>query len=407
MHDPTARRHRGGRPIPAALLATVTLAALAAPTHSTLGAQGAARPTTPDSAAYVTRLGNDTLAVERFVRTPGRIEAEVLLRTPTTSRTRYVMELDDAGNMTRMEAVTVDPVSGAAAAPARGQTIERRDDSLVVTTTGAEGAGTRVIAAPRGTMPFIDMVHWPYEVALLRDRAGLARKELPLLSGCSVQQFGLEARGADSVVITHPFRGSMVAKVDARGRILGLDAAGTTRKVVVERRPWLDIDAAGRSFVAADAAGKSFGALSGRGAEEATVHGAQITVDFGTPEKRGREIWGALVPYGQVWRTGANLATHFTTDRALAFGDFTLPAGTYTLFSIPAADGGQLIINRQTKQNGNSYDASQDLVRLPLTARALAAPVEVFTIDVAETASGGELRLQWDRTELVAPFVVR
>ncbi|HEY0970690.1 MAG TPA: DUF2911 domain-containing protein [Gemmatimonadales bacterium] len=399
MHDPTAPRHGGGRPIPAALLVIVALAAPGAP----LAAQGA----TPDSGAYVTRLGDDTLAVERFVRTPGRIEAEVLLRTPRTTRTHYVMELDGAGNMTRMEAVTVDPTSGAAAAPASGQTIERRGDSLVVTTTGGQNAGTRTIAAPAGTLPFIDMVHWPYEVALLRDRAGLTKMELPLLSGRSVQQFGLEARGADSAVITHPFRGSMVARVDAEGRILGLDAAGTTRKVVVQRRPWLDIGAVARSFVAADAAGRSFGALSGRGAEEATVHGATIGVDYGTPEKRGREIWGALVPYGQVWRTGANRATHLTTDRDLAFGDFVLPAGTYTLFSIPAADGGQLIINRQTNQNGNSYDESQDLVRLPITARPLAEPVEVFTIDVAETGDGGELRLQWDRTELVVPFRVR
>jgi hypothetical protein len=84
-----------------------------------------------------------------------------------------------------------------------------------------------------------------------------------------------------------------------------------------------------------------------------------------------------------------------------------VPAGDYTLFSVPAHDGGILIINQQTGQTGTAYDAERDLGRVPLTARPLAEVVEVFTIRVDQTARGGELRLQWDQTELVAPFTVR
>jgi hypothetical protein len=290
----------------------------------------------------------------------------------------------------------------------RHDLIERRGDSLVVSTRTSGEPQVRTLAAPPSTLPFLDMIHWPYEVALMRERPGPgAAMELPLLSGRSVARFGLERRSADTVAITHPTRGTMHARIDERGRLLGLDAAGTTRAVVVDRRPWVDLEALAARDAADDAAGRSFGALAGRGETEATVRGATLTFDFGTPAVRGREIWGGLVPYGRVWRTGANRATHLTTDRDLMFGDLHVPAGQYTLFTIPEADGGVLIINRQTGQNGQQYDEARDLGRVRLQARPLAEPQELFNITATETPTGGELRLQWDRRELVAPFTVR
>jgi hypothetical protein len=235
---------------------------------------------------------------------------------------------------------------------------------------------------------------------------------VPLLTGQRTGEFVFAAVGADSITITHPSRGTMRARVDAQGRLLGLDAGATTRKLVVERRPWMSIDALASRWQADDAAGKSIGALSGRGAAKATIAGATLSADYGTPAKRGREIWGALVPYGQVWRTGANTATHFTTDRPLVLGEgshtLAVPAGRYTLFSMPTADGGTLIVSRDTGQAGTAYDAAKDLGRVPLRARSLDDVVEVFTIAFGERAagSGGEIRLQWDRRELVVPFRV-
>jgi hypothetical protein len=215
------------------------------------------------------------------------------------------------------------------------------------------------------------------------------------------------------MTITHPARGTMRVRVDARGRLLALDAGATTRKLLVERRPWMPaaaFDALAASWAGQDAAGRSLGALSGRGQMSATIAGARLTADYGTPSKRGRDIWGTLVPYGQVWRTGANQATHFTTDRDLVLGagadTLVVPAGRYTLFSIPERDGGVLIVNRQTEQAGTAYDAARDLGRVRLTARPLAEPLEVFTIAATPEGPGGLLRLQWDRTELVTPFRV-
>ena len=370
---------------------------------------GVAAQSRPDSASFVTRLGADTLVIERVIRTEQRVDAEVVLRVPRTTRTRYVLELDSTGALVRMEALTFAP--DGAGEPLRRETTTRDGDSLRIETAGQGESRRRSVAADRATLPFIDMVHWPFDIVLMRARAsGRERGAAPLLTGGRVQEFPVAVLGSDSMTITHPLRGTMRVAVDPLGRLQALDAGATTRKLMVARRPWVDIDAPAAAWAAADAAGRSVGALSGRAEVSVTVAGAAIAVDHGTPSRRGREIWGVLVPFGQVWRTGANQATGFTTDRALVLGSgrdtLAVPAGAYTLFSIPERDGGALIINRQTGQAGTAYDAAQDFGRVPLTARPLAEAVEVFTVAVTAAGDGGELRLQWDRTELVVPFRV-
>jgi hypothetical protein len=362
-----------------------------------------------DSGAFVTRLGADTLALERFVRTAHDVEAEVVLRVPSTLRTRYRLELTPAGELSRMESVSREP---RAPFGERRETISRAGDSLRVETTQDGRTRVAMVAAARDALPFIDMIHWPYEVALRRHlAAGRDSAALPLLTGSRVTSFRLARVAGDSATITHPLRGTMRARVDGTGRLLGLDAGATTRKLVVERGPWMPLDSAEARWAALDAAGRSLGALSGRGEARGALGGATFVIDYGTPARRGRDVWGTLVPWGQIWRTGANLATHVTTDRDLVLGagrdTLVVPPGRYTLYTIPERDGGVLIVNRQTGQGGTTYDAARDLGRVPMRARALATPVESFTITASQDGTSGEIRLQWDRTELVVPVRVR
>jgi hypothetical protein len=400
--------------LPSVALALVASCTTGTGSQTVSGGATVARPDAADSASFVTRLGVDTVAVERVVYAPRRVEADVLLRMPVTTRTRYALDLSPAGELTRLEAVTTDPRAGGA--PTRREVIARAGDSLRVETTTDGQVRTRTVAAhDLRVLPFIDVVHWPFELALTRARAaGVPQTAQPLLTGSRVQTFPLTDVGPDSMTITHPARGTMRVRVDTRGRLLALDAGATTRKLLVERRPWMGtdvVDAFATRWAAMDAAGRSLGALSGRAQMAATVAGARLGADYGTPSKRGRAIWGVLVPFGQVWRTGANQATHFTTDRDLVLGSaadtLVVPAGRYTLFSIPERGGGVLIVSRQTDQAGTAYDATRDLGRVRLMARPLAEPVEVFTIAANPEGPGGVLRLQWDRTELVTPFRVR
>lgn len=146
---------------------------------------------------------------------------------------------------------------------------------------------------------------------------------------------------------------------------------------------------------------------SPRDSVKATVGGATVSVNYGRPSKRGREIFGGLVPFGTVWRTGANEATAFTTTKALRFGTTTVPAGSYTLYTLPDQAGKwQLIINKQTGQWGTVYSQAQDLVRIPLTVEQTAAVVEQMAVTLSPAQNGGELAVSWDRTKAKTSFVV-
>ena len=131
-----------------------------------------------------------------------------------------------------------------------------------------------------------------------------------------------------------------------------------------------------------------------------TVAGGTIDIHYNTPHMRGRKIMGELVPYGQVWRTGANPATTLITSVPLKFGDLLVPAGTHTIYSLPSPDTWQLILNNQTGQWGLTYDQAQDLGRIPMKAKPMTAPQEVMSITFENTtANSTELHVRWETTD--------
>ncbi len=127
--------------------------------------------------------------------------------------------------------------------------------------------------------------------------------------------------------------------------------------------------------------------------------GKTITVDYSSPRSDGRKVYGGLVPYGEVWRAGANKATTFVTTADLKVGGKNVPAGSYTLFAIPAQDKWTLIISKKTGEWGIPYPgADSDFVRLDMMASSLPSPVENFTIAFDKSGAGCTLRLDWETT---------
>jgi hypothetical protein len=132
--------------------------------------------------------------------------------------------------------------------------------------------------------------------------------------------------------------------------------------------------------------------------------GKTIKIDYSSPRAKGRKIFGeasekALVPYGQIWRTGANDATTFVTDTNVTVGGKAVPAGSYTIFTVPKADAWSLVISKKTGEWGTDYPGEkEDLVRVPMTVSKTSAPVENFTIAFDEGGSKCTLRTEWENT---------
>ena len=139
----------------------------------------------------------------------------------------------------------------------------------------------------------------------------------------------------------------------------------------------------------------------------ATVAGRKLTIDYYAPSMHGRKIMGSLVPFGEVWCAGANWATKLTTEANLQMGTLKLPAGSYSIWTLPNANEWTLIINKQTGQFHKDYDSSTDFGRTKMNLKTLASPVETFKIELRnEGGNKGTLALLWETTEASIPFTV-
>jgi hypothetical protein len=140
------------------------------------------------------------------------------------------------------------------------------------------------------------------------------------------------------------------------------------------------------------------------GTAEVTLNGKKVTIDYSRPSMKGRKIMGELVPYGQVWRTGANEATTLTTDTDLNIGGTHVPAGKYTLYTLPSENTWKLIINKQTGQWGTEYHPEQDLARVDMQKSQTQQPVEQFTISFdKKSENSADLVMEWENTRLTVP----
>lgn len=127
--------------------------------------------------------------------------------------------------------------------------------------------------------------------------------------------------------------------------------------------------------------------------------GKAITVDYSSPRMKGRKIYGGLVPYGQPWRVGANEATTFVTDTNVTVAGKDVPAGSYTIFTIPNEGKWTLIISKKTGEWGIPYPGeADDLARVDMKVSKLPSPVEDFTIAFDQAGSSCTMRLDWETT---------
>jgi hypothetical protein len=324
---------------------------------------------------FVVRLGHDTLAIEQFTRTDDRLQGELVVRAPRTVHQLYTATFGPGGTIAGFELVTHN-VSGA--------------------------PGPAETKATSRTLPYVGQSYALVELVTRAARAaGGARYTTSMLPpGDTVPlPVTVDVRGSDSLVLNIGGIGPLRARVDQAGTILGVSGIGGTSQVIVERVHGLDFATVGKSFAA-----RSLGTLSPADTLRANVAGASLMVRYSRPSTRGRVIFGNVVPWNQVWRTGANQATVLETSLDLRMGGTTLPAGKYSLWTIPSPTGWKLILNKNTGQWGTAYDAQYDLARLDMRTEALQQPVEQFTIAIEPEANGGVLKLEWEKTRAWIPF---
>jgi len=350
---------------------------------------------------FLVRLGRDTLAIERYTRTADRLEGEQVVRSPRTVHRLYTATFGPGGAIERFELVTHN-VSGAPGPLERKASATFSGDSAVMIIPRDDSTATMRVKAGPGALPYIGQGWGLIEEMARRARtAGSDHYSVTMLPLGSDEQWEVTAtpRGRDSMTIVLGPLGPFRARVDDQGTVLGLSGVGSTMQVTVERVQGLDFAALGKSFAA-----RSLGTLSPADSVRASVGGAALSVRYSRPSMRGRLIFGNVVPWNQVWRTGANQATVLETSADLTVAGTAVPAGKYSLWTIPSPTGWRLIFNKNTGQWGTDYDAQYDLARVDMTVETLPQAVEQFTIAIEPKGKRGVLKLEWDKTRASIPF---
>jgi DUF2911 family protein len=350
---------------------------------------------------FLVRLGHDTLAIEQYTRSADRLEGEQVVRSPRTAHRLYTVTFGPDGVVERFELITRN-VSGGPGPMERRATATFSGDSAVVTVPRGDSTATLRVKTGPGTLPFLGQGYALVEEVARRARAaGGERYTTTMLSLGDTEPLEVTATrlGPDSMTLMLGPIGPLRARVDAQGAVLGLSGVGGTMQVTVERVQGLDLTALGKAF-----APRSLGTLSPSDSVRANVAGTAVVVRYSRPSMRGRVIFGSIVPWNQVWRTGANEATVLETSADLTVAKTTVPAGKYTLWTIPSPGGWKLIVNKNTGQWGTDYDAQYDLARLDMKVESLRQPVEQFTIAIEPKGKRGVLKLEWDKTRASIPF---
>ncbi|MEO8335098.1 MAG: DUF2911 domain-containing protein [bacterium] len=374
---------------------------------------------------FLARLGNDTVSVERVTRTGDKLVSDEVDRFPRV-RQRHTEIIVAPDGSIRHLAMDITTPSEPSAERVRHVVADVSADSVHITKTDSTGTKKMAFATGGG----LTMAHLPqmYSLYDLYFAAALRRADsLKLAPGDSVRlrQFYIDREfdrfplhegfvrplaGGRAEIHHDWLSGIGEATFDSAHHMLKYSGMRTTYKVDVDRLTDApDVAVIGARFAANETSTGGAKQLSVRDTARATIGAATFWVDYGRPLARGRVLAGGILAYDRVWRTGANAATQFTTSAPITVAGLEVPAGKYTLWTVPREGGrADLFVNKQSGQWGTEYDDAQDLGVAHLTTETLTSPVEEFTISILpKDPRHGMLVMEWGPFRWSAPIVVR
>ncbi len=373
---------------------------------------------------FVTTLGQDTVSAERVERSPTRLVTDGVDRWPFVRRRHTEFDLAGDGTIRRMVMDIRTPNGPTPRERGRRITADFSKDRVKISVRDSSGVRDTSFATGGAiTVPHVSMMYSVIELEIAAALGQAAATGLAAGDSVPFRQFYPDRDVGPSFALhrgyVHPHAGGKVelrhdwlagtgdATVDSGGRMLTYSGMRSTYKVAVARSTTLpDIESIGDRLAAAE---RSTGLqqLSVRDTARATIGGAVLSVDYGRPLARGRTLLGNVIGYDRVWRTGANAATGLTVSAPVTLAGLSLPAGKYTLWTVPRLRGVDLIVNRQTGQWGTEYNRSRDLGTVAMKSDSGGTPVEQFTIAIEPTdARHGTLAMAWGTFRWTTPIAV-
>ena len=367
----------------------------------------------PHTASFVGRMGVDTVLIETYSMINNHLYGKAFIRVPEDYISVFSIHFYPDGSIREFDVMAMDPSNSSVPFQAISNVFEYRlnmncQEGTCTFYNSEKGRPTEWVVrheAPRmdfvgGWVPLISLMEWN-SMRLKRSE----KQHLPLKMinhNIGVYDIGVQYQSPDIVLFGGPFLEYTRIKTDDEGRIISTDGTGTPWNYHVTKHAPIDIDQVARRM----AKTPGIGLPSPTETVQAVVHNTKIELSYGRPFKRGRAIFGSVVPYDSLWRTGAGGPTKITLGKAIRIGKTRIPEGQYSLYTVPKPTEWLLIFNTDLERWPTDPNRAKDIAQVVIPAEKSADHKDQFTIEVQETRKGGLLKFQWDDTTAVADFEV-
>lgn len=374
---------------------------------------------TANTTKYVQRLGNDTLTVESISKLPGEFKGKLVQRMPKTQVASFVSKLHKNGTVSNMKIVWKTPPTNPNGLKTRKYSISIKGTVAKIHMSGVwrgkKTDTTYTMSVPEGLVPSLGK--YPPAISTFQqvihqamENGGKLPYHTKVIFPGSHRLINVKLThiSKDTLSMTELHGYAYIAKVNNKNKIVWFSGKHSTVKTIAKPSPKANIKQIADHFAKLDTEGKGMPIASPLDSAKATIDGAHMKIVYSRPSMRGRKIWGGLVPWNKVWRTGANSSTTFTTSKNLVIGNTKVPAGSYSLYSIYTPTSAKLIINSQTGQWGTVYHKSRDFARIPMQRKNITPLKKEFLISIKKTKKdGGLLEFIWDQYRYQVPFVIK
>src|ERR1051326_1750334 len=339
-----------------------------------------------DRGLVIYKLGTDTTITQYFNFDNRRFETTIISFTGAVTKYEANGELDESGDIKQVfsKIFILDSV-GNWALTAEATNIFTGDSSVYTARRNGKEIAHRAMAGKGIVSNIADaasVIVFPYMGFFAPGKIGDTLFHCQLVFG-ECRKYHVARLGKNDLKVGSTAMGRLKLFVDDRGRMQGGDATGSSVNWIasVERqgkdyREYLDVMAK-RRWATGTLAPKTF-----RDTTRLTFENKKIEVDYWRPYRRNREIFGAVVPWDRVWRTGANNATQLRSDDDLEFAGNKLISGKYSIWTYPTENGWQLIFNKKADTWGTEYDSTANFFQVPMTVEKATTPVEILTISL-------------------------
>lgn len=358
------------------------------------------------SGSFVAKLGRDTVIVETYNMVANHLYGKAFLRYPEDQVGVFDFHFYHDGTIRHYSMSFMKPDSSYITTwGTQGLFCENDSCTWFASWQGAEAEYVNTRAAKQmdfigGWTPTLSLIEWNC-IRLMK--SGKQNLPITMLNDyIGIRQVAISKANNDTVIFGGPFLEYAKINVTPEGRIRFYDGTGTPWNYIATKHEPIDVDEVAKRLSKT----AKIGVPSPEVKVKFPVSNDTIYLSYGRPSKRGRTIFGGIVPYDSVWRTGAGDPTQITLPYNLKFGSTVIPKGQYSLYTIPRPDGWTLIFNTDLKQWPTDPDRSKDIAMVPLKLRKPDKQYERFTIEIEEGKGGGMIRFIWDETEAYASFNV-